>query len=41
MSVPLILDGRELSKKIRNGIRDEIAGYRALGLRRPGLAVIL
>ncbi len=41
MNPPLILDGRELSRKIREDIRLQIENYLSRGFRRPGLAVIL
>ncbi len=41
MNPPLILDGRELSRKIREEIRLQIEDYLSRGFRRPGLAVIL
>ncbi len=41
MNPPLILDGRELSRKIREDIRLQIEDYLSRGFRRPGLAVIL
>ena len=41
MKEPLILSGKELSQKIREGIRKEVEEYVSSGLRRPGLAVIL
>ena len=41
MSEPLILNGKELSERIRGEIRKEIEKYTSSGLRRPGLAVIL
>jgi methylenetetrahydrofolate dehydrogenase (NADP+)/methenyltetrahydrofolate cyclohydrolase len=37
----LILEGRSLSRRIREDIRDEVSRYVSQGLRRPGLAVIL
>lgn len=41
MNPPLILDGREPSRKIREDIRLQIEDYLSRGFRRPGLAVIL
>jgi len=41
MSSPLILDGRELSRKIREDIRLQIEGFLSRGFRKPGLAVVL
>ena len=41
VSMPIILDGRPLAKKIREEIREEIKGYTSRGLRAPTLAVIL
>ncbi len=41
MNPPLILDGRELSRKLREDIRLQIEDYLSRGFRRPGLAVIL
>ncbi len=37
----LILDGKELSKKIREDMEREVESYLSAGLRKPGLAVIL
>jgi len=39
--MPLILDGRALSKKIREEIKKEVETFTARGLRPPALAVIL
>ena len=41
MNPPLILDGRELSRKLREDIRLQIEDCLSRGFRRPGLAVIL
>ena len=41
MNRPLILSGKELSQRIREGIRKEVEGFVSSGLRRPGLAVVL
>ena len=41
MNRPLILSGKELSRRIREGIRKEVEGFVSSGLRRPGLAVVL
>ncbi len=36
-----IIDGRAISKEIREGVKEEIAGFVRSGLRPPALAVIL
>ncbi len=41
MNRPLILDGRELSRRIREEIRREVEEFVSKGFRRPGLAVVL
>ncbi|WP_457601451.1 bifunctional methylenetetrahydrofolate dehydrogenase/methenyltetrahydrofolate cyclohydrolase FolD [Hydrogenivirga sp.] len=41
MSEPLILDGKELSKTIREELKKEVEGYLSSGYRKPGLAVVL
>ncbi len=37
----LILDGKSLSQKIREGIKKEVESFLASGYRQPGLAVVL
>ena len=37
----LLLDGKNLSQKIREGIKREVEEFLGSGLRRPGLAVVL
>jgi methylenetetrahydrofolate dehydrogenase (NADP+)/methenyltetrahydrofolate cyclohydrolase len=39
--MPLILDGKSLSRRIREALKKEIEGLRASGLRPPALAVLL
>ncbi|MEJ5339586.1 MAG: bifunctional methylenetetrahydrofolate dehydrogenase/methenyltetrahydrofolate cyclohydrolase FolD [Aquificaceae bacterium] len=41
VSTPLILDGKELSERIREEIHREVEGYTAKGFRPPTLAVVL
>ncbi len=41
MKEPLILDGKKVSEKLREGIKREIENFVKEGFRRPGLAVIL
>jgi len=41
MNPPLILDGKELSRKLREEIRKEVDRFIGRGFRKPGLAVVL
>ncbi len=41
MNSPLILNGKELSKKLREKLKEEIKDFLSKGYRKPGLAVIL
>ncbi len=41
MNAPILLDGKALSRKLREGIKEEVERYSQLGYRKPGLAVVL
>ncbi len=39
--IPILLDGKSLSEKIREDIKKEVESYTKLGYRKPSLAVVL